>query len=189
MPNPPLRVKDRIVECATELFMEKGYRPTTLNDILEKADIARGTFYHHFDSKDDLLYTVAERIKRRYLDLIRTEAEDKDKDVLQRLRHIDEGINALAETEWIRKEIRRSDVDPSLTLNVLRSSVEEALPYYAAMVEEGARQGVLRTPHPGTASMLMPMLNLMSLHLEQSDIERLDHFRRLMLEAVDMNGH
>ncbi|GEM_PF-2169507 len=189
MPETALRMKERIVVCATELFMEKGYRATTLNDILQEAGIARGTLYHHFDSKEDLLCTVAERIKARYLDVIKEAAADRGKDVLQRMADIDEGMISLPETEWIRRELRSLDVDASLILNVLRSSLEEALPYYAQMVEEGVEQGVIVTPHPQTAAMLLPMINLMVLQMEEDAAGRMDYFRRLMLESVDTKSY
>jgi AcrR family transcriptional regulator len=51
----PSAVKDRIVDVATRLFYEQGYNLTGINQVIEEADIARGSLYNHFDSKTDLL--------------------------------------------------------------------------------------------------------------------------------------
>lgn len=51
--------KDRIIQAAWELFPEKGYEKTTLDDIIERSDTSRGAFYHHFPSKEDLLFCLA----------------------------------------------------------------------------------------------------------------------------------
>lgn len=48
-------VKDRILNVASRLFREQGYNLTGINQIIEEADIARGSLYNHFESKTDLL--------------------------------------------------------------------------------------------------------------------------------------
>jgi AcrR family transcriptional regulator len=52
--------KERIVEAARALFWEKGYTATGLAELLAKADANSGSFYHFFESKDDVLRTVLE---------------------------------------------------------------------------------------------------------------------------------
>jgi len=42
----------RILEAARKVFAEHGFHQTALPDLLEAADVARGTFYLHFDSKE-----------------------------------------------------------------------------------------------------------------------------------------
>lgn len=51
------RKKD-IVKKAYELFITKGYENTSVDDIIAKAKIAKGTFYYHFDSKEQMLEEV-----------------------------------------------------------------------------------------------------------------------------------
>lgn len=49
-----------IITIALELFAQKGYNATKLEDILKKAKIAKGTFYLHFNSKSDLLSMIVD---------------------------------------------------------------------------------------------------------------------------------
>jgi AcrR family transcriptional regulator len=47
--------RTRIIEVASRLFYEQGYNSTGINQIIDEADIARGSLYNHFPSKRDLL--------------------------------------------------------------------------------------------------------------------------------------
>lgn len=46
--------KAQIIEVASKLFFEQGYHVTGIKQIIEAADIAKGTFYSHFKSKEEL---------------------------------------------------------------------------------------------------------------------------------------
>jgi AcrR family transcriptional regulator len=52
---PRITVKDKIIRTAGKLFHEQGYNLTGIDEVIGKADIARGSLYYHFDSKTDLL--------------------------------------------------------------------------------------------------------------------------------------
>lgn len=54
--------KDRIIEVAKELFSHKGFYETRVSDIVSKADIAQGTFYIYFKSKEDLFLELIKRL-------------------------------------------------------------------------------------------------------------------------------
>ncbi|MFJ9641569.1 TetR/AcrR family transcriptional regulator [Streptomyces sp. NPDC004244] len=54
------RVHDNLYRAALELFAEQGYDGTTIDHITERADVARGTFFNHFQKKEDLVTTWAE---------------------------------------------------------------------------------------------------------------------------------
>lgn len=49
------KVRDRIIRVASELFYKQGYNSTGINQIIAEADIAIGSLYNHFASKNDLL--------------------------------------------------------------------------------------------------------------------------------------
>ena len=47
--------KRGLMEAAEGLFFSKGYAATTINDILKTQSCSKGSFYHHFDSKLEVL--------------------------------------------------------------------------------------------------------------------------------------
>ena len=62
--------RERILETAAELFYHQGYRATGTNEVIEKAGVAKATFYKHFPTKDDLcLAYLKERNAREALEI------------------------------------------------------------------------------------------------------------------------
>lgn len=52
--------KERIFKAALKLFKAKGFEAATIDDIAEKADVAKGTFFNYFPRKDAVLGYVPE---------------------------------------------------------------------------------------------------------------------------------
>jgi AcrR family transcriptional regulator len=46
--------REKIIQVAEDLFVEKGFRGTSMSEIAEKAGIAKSLIYHHFESKQAL---------------------------------------------------------------------------------------------------------------------------------------
>ncbi len=50
--------RKEILLTARKLFVQKGYDQTSINDILKIVDIAKGTFYYYFSSKEEVLQAI-----------------------------------------------------------------------------------------------------------------------------------
>jgi AcrR family transcriptional regulator len=65
--RPPVRAKgkqtrERIVQAAEKVFVDNGYLNTRIADIAAAADVAHGSFYTYFTSKEEVFRDVAERV-------------------------------------------------------------------------------------------------------------------------------
>ncbi|MEU3658699.1 TetR family transcriptional regulator [Streptomyces sp. NPDC032940] len=54
-----LRTRDTLLRSALELFTERGYEETTVDDIVEAADVSQRTFFRYFASKEEAAFFVA----------------------------------------------------------------------------------------------------------------------------------
>jgi AcrR family transcriptional regulator len=50
--------RQQLVDVARQLFTERGYAGTSIEDIIERAGVARGALYHHFPGKGALFAAV-----------------------------------------------------------------------------------------------------------------------------------
>lgn len=54
--------KQELIKVAYEMFTSKGYENTSVDEIIAKAGIAKGTYYYHFESKEAILEEVVQMI-------------------------------------------------------------------------------------------------------------------------------
>jgi AcrR family transcriptional regulator len=52
----------QILDAAAQVFAEKGFHAATTREIADVADVSEGTIYNYFDSKDDLLLGIMNRL-------------------------------------------------------------------------------------------------------------------------------
>lgn len=54
------RTRKQIQDAMLDLILTQGYEELVIQQIADLADVGRGTFYFHFDSKEDLLWSIVE---------------------------------------------------------------------------------------------------------------------------------
>ena len=52
-----------LISVASELFTERGYAATSIEDIIQRAGVAKGALYHHFSGKDALFRAVYDAVQ------------------------------------------------------------------------------------------------------------------------------
>lgn len=67
-----LTARDRLGRAAFDLFNERGYEQTTVDDIAERAGLGRATFFRHYRSKEDVIFPDHERLLDRVRDRLRS---------------------------------------------------------------------------------------------------------------------
>lgn len=78
------RTRERIVEAAKEAFVERGYGPTTMSHIADRAGIGRATLYLHFATKIEITDEIARSLGPRMVQILRSlSAKPFDQDGLE----------------------------------------------------------------------------------------------------------
>ncbi|MDX6344279.1 MAG: hypothetical protein QOH87_4417 [Trebonia sp.] len=67
-----LTARDRLAQAAFDLFNERGYEQTTIDDIAERAGLGRATFFRHYRSKEDVIFPDHDRLLDRVRDRLRS---------------------------------------------------------------------------------------------------------------------
>jgi TetR/AcrR family transcriptional regulator, transcriptional repressor for nem operon len=77
--------KTKILDAAMHVIRAKGYSATTVDDICHAAALTKGSFFHHFKSKDDLALAATEHFAAMAADLFSTAPYRAVADPLERL--------------------------------------------------------------------------------------------------------
>lgn len=140
--------RDEIIQAAGELFLVKGYDRTTMKDVMERLQIAKGTIYHYFKSKEELLDAVLDSLVATMVEEMREIAEAAEGDALARLRHL---ILKTAEADSHDRELLDNLHQPGNTgmhLRLLAKMIILQAPIYAEFIRQGFEEQIFATDHP-----------------------------------------
>lgn len=153
--------KNEILDVAEELFTQKGFDDTSTNDIINAIGIARGTLYHHFKSKEEILDAVIERMESHLLATAKMIATDKSIPILQRFTKT---IMALNVDTTLGQEVIKQVHRPQNALlhqKMQKRLISEVVPIVGNLISEGVTLGIFNTIHPmEAAEMIMIYSNV-----------------------------
>ena len=141
-------VKSRIISAAWELFRDKGFGGTTVDDIIERSGTSKGSFYYYFSAKDELLNTLAEMLDDYYGEL--EDKLDPGEDCFEKLLYLNREMHAMME-ENISMELLASLYSTQLVAQGESQLLNENRKYYkliSGIVEEGQKKGEIRADVP-----------------------------------------
>jgi TetR/AcrR family transcriptional regulator, transcriptional repressor for nem operon len=95
-PSPSPSTRDHLIEIGLGLMRKHGYGATGLQEILQSAGVPKGSFYHHFGSKEDFTAAVIERYSTLAQEHAHDVLGDKRQAPLKRLRRYFEDLIRMA---------------------------------------------------------------------------------------------
>lgn len=135
-----MRTRAALIDAAIAVLGEEDGRFASVDDIIKRAEVARGTFYNHFDSKDQFLDAVAFELSHEFnLALDKSIGGKSDP--------------ALRAATWTRQYLRRMRLDPhwgwaviNVGLNGSHLLGEETHRAVRSNTAVGTRLGVFTVP-------------------------------------------
>ena len=152
--------KEQILDMSFSLFLEKGYDNTSISDILSKLDIARGTLYYHFESKEAIMDAIIERTAKKIV-------EEAKGIVLQKGLSVHEKIFLL----FYESSMRRLS-GGELMIDYLnqpqnalfheksnRAFIQKISPILGDIISEGVKEGIFDNAFPyESAELILAMI-------------------------------
>ncbi|WP_405063313.1 TetR/AcrR family transcriptional regulator [Kribbella sp. NBC_01505] len=84
-------LRQRLLEAALAAFTAKGYRAATIDEIAERADVARATAFNHFPRKEDFLLELILKRRQGIRDGLEAQLASPDQTVLEGIREVVRG--------------------------------------------------------------------------------------------------
>lgn len=143
--------RNAILVSARELFYEKGFQNTTVNEIAEAADLSKGTVYLYFASKDELYVSVVMEsfhiVEGRLREIMGSDGSIRAKGkavFMAFVRHCMEHREYFRMTQYFLTENARDSIPVELVEEV-SAHTGQLLKYVAGLVKEGKSTGFIRS--------------------------------------------
>ena len=151
--------KNEILDAAQELFYSRGYEQTPVNSIIDKVGISKGTFYHYFQSKEQLLDSLAERVTNQVLAHLEKIMDKPNLDAIAKLNLMFAGSASwkAANREVIIALMNAMYNDNNILMRkkLTARSVAVASPIMTRIIHQGIDEGVFNTSFPDDISEMI----------------------------------
>ncbi|OJE35970.1 TetR family transcriptional regulator [Bacillus tropicus] len=141
--------RKEILETAERLFLTKGYTKTTVNDILKEIGIAKGTFYHYFKSKEEVMDEIIMRIIKEDVAKAKVIVSNPNIPVLEKLFRV--LMEQSPKSGDVKDKMIQQFHQPNNAEMHQKSIVQSIIhlsPVLAKILEKGIDEGVFSTPYP-----------------------------------------
>lgn len=171
-----LRHRREILETACEVFAEKGFKKTTIQDISKKSEFSIASIYKHFDSKEDIYHSLVEHVVTRYYQAIKRAVTGIESPLEQLLACVDTTVSVFSEDQAFSKFLVgefRTVVDEG-TEQLARKSVDlywKVINFYVEIIQKAIEAKEVVDIHPLnlTISLLGNIWAFMTYWLHFSD--------------------
>lgn len=150
----PEERRAEIIAAARELFDTQGYEKTTMRHVMDKLGIAKGTIYHYFRSKEELLEVVVSETVDEIAVMLGQFVESAEGNALETLQQLIAAGNVEEESAPILEGLH----DPANTgmhTRQLAETITKLAPFYGSVIEQGVAEGVFQTEHPLEAAEMI----------------------------------
>ena len=132
--------------AARHLIQTKEYEKMTLQDVMSRLGIAKGTIYHYFKSKEELLEAVVENIVNEHLEKMQTLIQDTKGTALQKMQSLLEKSNEAA-TRPVLHQLHKKG-NEAMHIHLLAAALIKQAPLYAKLIQQGCDEGIFQTNTP-----------------------------------------
>lgn len=154
--------KQEFLDTAQKLFYEQGYDQTSVNTIIDAVGVSKGTFYHYFKSKENLLDALAERVAKQGLERLHSIVEDRHIGALEKINRYFAGSRDPKEkSEEIAKTVLRvmyEDENILLRHKARVRSMELVVSELGKIIAQGIQEGIFNVPYPERTAEMILML-------------------------------
>ena len=187
-------MREKILNTATQLFIQKGSEKTSMQDIAQTAGISKGAIYHHFKSKDEIVLAVLrsrqELMEEEMKQWLKATENLTGREQLQTIIKSNLGSQTARAIDGII--LGEYEKDAGFILTMMRDNLRIGSPLVSDIIKKGMADGSIQTQYPDQAAeVFLLLVNFwMNETVFESDPEKLPeriHFLQFMMTSVGMD--
>lgn len=157
----PEQTKANILTVSEKLFIEKGYEKTTTQGIVDITGLSKGTIFHHFKSKEDILLAVLElHLDKAVQEMDAWLTEMEGLTAREKLTRIFDETDSTPgdENDTLLLKMAIATQSPHIIVADMKKWHKKIAPIVADLIREGVEDGSLMTEFPDECAQLFVLL-------------------------------
>ncbi|MFN2269107.1 MAG: TetR/AcrR family transcriptional regulator [Desulfonatronovibrio sp.] len=152
--------KNQILETASALFAEKGFKETSISELSKRSKAAEGTIFYHFKCKEDILINLLQKVKEDILNRVKKQkwSSSNGLDMVEEIVHLYFELSEEMENEFLllfrNYPYQLAAVNPKCRENI-EAIYNCFVDLLARAVEAGKKDGSIRDIHPVKAALIV----------------------------------
>ncbi len=176
--------REEILDAALSLFAEKGYEGTSVSDIVRSLNVAQGTFYWYFKSKEEVFQEIARRYAEESMFAIEAIVRRDDLTAVEKIEELFLSFLVVDAPERQLLERIHTPAERALHDRIAREVMKRLQPYFISIVEQGVAEGVFTTRDPEKAAVYVMSLSAAQEFVDPAELNE-DEIRRWLRSFFD----
>ena len=156
----PEQTIENIIDVSTNLFLEKGYEKTSMQDIVDALGMSKGAIFHHFKSKECILYAVLNK-QSEYTEQVFCKWIEETEGLNARAKImavLEKNIKDREERILIDSLFSSQLLSPRFIVANMQENQKRSAPILAKLLRQGIEDGSITTESPDECAEVFCLL-------------------------------
>ena len=150
---------EKILEVSQRLFLEKGYDNTKIQDIADELGMTKGAIYHHFKSKEEIMNVLGDTmfVNNNPFEIVK---KRNDLNGLEKMKYVIKLNQSNEQMVELTNQALPLLENPQILAKMFEANYQNLLPYWLELIEEGQKDGSIKTDQPKELAELLILMDL-----------------------------
>ena len=186
----PEERRAELIDTAEELFLTVGYNLTTVSDIVKKMNIAQGTFYYYFKSKEDILIAIFNKHLQQSMEMIGNVLDRSDLNSIEKYNEIIEIQFEIIKSNKNMSIQVHSEENTGIHQRIIINTINAYIPIYESLINQGIKEEIMNTKYPYEVSEFLLLITNFLFDpglfefTEEAYINKLDALNEMIMKTL-----
>jgi len=174
--------KQELLDAALNLFYDKGYHKTSINDVISRVGVTKGAFYYYFKSMEDVVESIALSEASKLIKIAQKFADNNTLNALEKIQGLMLEAISMNKANVENREkffkLMQDEDNAKLAQRIHKKVYSVSFPIVKSIIEQGVKEGHFNTEFPEDAA---------ELYIQLSSIYK-NSLHRLLSAMADQQG-
>jgi len=163
--------KENILKTTIELFKTYGIENTSVNMIVKKAKIAKGTFFYYYEKKENIVFEIIENEFNNYLFIPEEIIKEKEINAKEKMQKVLLSLFSVFKTTSLLEEIFKFGIELNYEKFIKELRLKKIIPVIKTIINEGNNEGTFDVKNVDIISSIIVRGIIEYIHLNYENLK------------------